>query len=52
MNDSMLEKLNNNEWIDISDACEILNLSIKTIKRYCNNGKLVYKIVINKNGKN
>ena len=38
MNDSMLEKLNNNEWIDISDACEILNLSIKTIKRYCNNG--------------
>ena len=48
MNNSMLEKLNNNEWIDINDACKILNLSVKTVKEHCRDGKLVYKIVINK----
>ena len=48
MNNSTLEKLNNNEWIDINDACKILNLSVKTVKRHCNQGKLIYKIVANK----
>lgn len=52
MNNSDLEKLNNNEWIDINDACKILNLTVKTVKEHCRSGKLVYKIVVNKKCKN
>lgn len=52
MNNSTLEKLNNNEWIDINDACKILNLSLKTVKEHCKIGKLVFKVIVNKKYKN
>lgn len=52
MDNSTLEKLNNNEWIDIDSACEILNLSVKTIKEHCRDGKLNYKVIVNKKYRN
>lgn len=52
MDNSTLEKLNNNEWIDLDSACEILNLSVKTIKEHCRDGKLNYKVIVNKKYRN
>lgn len=52
MDNSTLEKLNNNEWIDLDSACEILNLSVKTIKEHCRDGKLSYKVIVNKKYRN
>lgn len=52
MVNSTLEKLNNNEWIDLDSACEILNLSVKTIKEHCRDGKLNYKVIVNKKYRN
>lgn len=52
MDNSTLEKLNNNEWIDLDSACKILNLSVKTIKEHCRDGKLNYKVIVNKKYRN
>lgn len=52
MDNSTLEKLNNNEWIDLDSACKILNLSVKTVKEHCRDGKLNYKVIINKKYRN
>lgn len=44
MAESTQEKLNIPAWISIDECCSLLNLSIKTIKRYCKTGKLAFKI--------
>lgn len=40
---------NNPQWIEIDDVSSVLNLSVKTVKEQCRNGKLNHKIF--RNGK-
>ena len=47
-----IESLKQTEWISIEEAGAILNLTVKTLKKHCNEEKLIYKIVINKKRRN
>lgn len=49
---NQIEKLKQTEWISIEEASAILNLTVKTLKKHCNEEKLIYKIVINKKRRN
>ena len=47
MNETEQEKPNSvPTWISIQEACNLLNLKEKTVKDYCRNGKINYKIEI------
>ena len=47
MTNSVLNNKNINEWIPQSEACKLLNIQIKTLKKYCNKGLYTFKIVPN-----
>nr|DAV13637.1 MAG TPA: transposase [Caudoviricetes sp.] len=44
MDENLKNKSNIPTWISIQEACQLLNLTEKTVKDYCRNGKINYKI--------
>lgn len=46
MNESTQENLNIPAWISVKEASSLLNLKEKTVKDYCRNGKVNYKIEV------
>ena len=47
MDNTQFDKNNPPVWLSITEASRLLNLKEKTVKDYCRNGKVNYKVELN-----